>query len=217
MTTRCELELGIADALRQSDYAAARATCREAARLARELGDPERLARAALLYPIEASELSLTGGFDAELAALLEEAGRGLGASPVLDAQVRARLAPARPDRLAWSRDTVERARQLGDPETLAMALTALHWALGGPEHAPERLAIARELVETGVRERRPLVLISGIHAEIPALLELGERTDADFAIDRLEALAAELAAAAPAHPRRGDARAPGAARRRPR
>jgi len=125
---------------------------------------------------------------------LLEEAAAGLPESPVLDAQVRARLAPARRDRLAWARDTERRARAIGDPETLAIALTALSWSLAGPEHAPERLAIARELIETGARERRPLVLLSGIHAEIPALLEQGERTEADFAIDRLEALAAELA-----------------------
>jgi hypothetical protein len=192
---RCELLLRIASALRQSAHNEARQACREAARLARDRSDGERLARAALLYPVEASELSLTGGFDPELAALLAEALAQLGGGhPLLRVQLRARLAPARADRLAWSQATVRDARELADADTLATSLTALLWSLPGPESAPERLSIARELIELGEREQRPLILLSGLHAEVPALLELGERTEADLAVDRLDAQAAQLA-----------------------
>src|SRR4030095_6052681 len=90
----------------------------------------------------------------------------------------------AAPRRAALSQEAVDIARRTGDSLALALALSARHVALWGPENADERLATARDIlhlaeeigdVETALRGRIWL---------LTDLLELGDLRAADCAFE---------------------------------
>jgi hypothetical protein len=146
-----------------SDVAAARAAYQHAGELARRIGWPEALARAAL-----GLGLVVTGGVvDPDEVGLLEEALVALGgADSPLRARVLARLAkalvftPQTQRRLQLSEEAVALARRLGDPATLAAVLYDHHQAIWGAEQAEmadERLAVATEVVSLAERTAREL------------------------------------------------------------
>src|SRR5439155_11301577 len=111
----------------------------QAAEVARTLGAPEQLARAALGFGGRFGGFG-HGRFDQRLVDLLEEALAALGeADSGLRAVVMARLAealtfsPARERRVALRRQAVEVARRDGDPARLAYVLPSVHGAVWGP------------------------------------------------------------------------------------
>lgn len=121
-----------------------------AAAAAREAGDAERLARAALAYA--GPGWGVTGVSDPGAVALLEEAAAELGVDDeLLRARVLSRLAvelywsPLRDRRRALAREAVELCRVHGDEGALAVALTAEHWCAWGPDTLDERLALITE------------------------------------------------------------------------
>ncbi|HEY2590578.1 MAG TPA: hypothetical protein VGI35_03215, partial [Steroidobacteraceae bacterium] len=140
---RCDLLLGLGEAHhRAGAHRRADAAYRQAASLARELGSPERLARAALGY---GGPRGSFGVIDQELVSLLEEALATLGrCEDGVRARLLARLAMelyfggAAERRAALVDEAVAIARRLGDPATIAYALNARYAALWGPENAGE-------------------------------------------------------------------------------
>ncbi|MDP8929259.1 MAG: tetratricopeptide repeat protein, partial [Actinomycetota bacterium] len=155
MRFRLATLLALGEARRASgDIPEAKATFEQAAGLARDRGDIESLARAALGYG-QASDI---WGVDETLRGLLEEALARLGEQPgTLRARVMARLAQA----LYYDLDThrrrqlidaaVQEARQLDDDAALAEVLSSRH-TLGGPDDLDQRLEDATLAVEIAQR-----------------------------------------------------------------
>ena len=153
--------------------AAARATLLEAFERARALEDPEELARAALGFAGQWPEVALV---DEQVLGALTEA---LEALPSGDHPLRARLHAriaietiftADPtEALGHAQEGSEMARRLGEPATLAYALTARAHSASAPEgHArtraigEEAVAVAAEAGEHEVEQRvRALLLVS--------------------------------------------------------
>jgi DNA-binding CsgD family transcriptional regulator len=188
---RCELLLALGEArMAASDVAAARAAYQQAGELARRIGLPEVLARAALGLGLEFT----SGIVDPVEVGLLEDALVALGgAESPLRARVLARLAkallftPQAERRLALSTEAVELARRLGEPATLAAVLYDHHLAIWGSEQAEvaaERLAVATEVVDLaeGIGDRAMALRGRGLRR--PDLLGLGDLAgfDADLA-----------------------------------
>jgi DNA-binding SARP family transcriptional activator len=160
--SRCELLLALGDALAMAgNTPEAKDTFLAAADLARTSRLPEHLTRAALGYGGRFQWLR--AGNDRRLVPLLEEALAALGEESALKVRLLARLAGALRDqpslepRSSLSRQAVEIARRLGDPDTLGYALVNLAMATWGPE-TEELAAIADEVSrlaeETGDAER---------------------------------------------------------------
>jgi tetratricopeptide (TPR) repeat protein len=159
---RCELllQLGAAQS-RAGNYQEAKESCLQAAEIARRLGAPEQLARAALGY----GERQVEGGLvNRQLVALLQEAADGLGPEDsALRARLLARLAleftfSAEADAMeSLSREAAAMARRLAEPAALRTALNARWMAVWGPDGLDERTALAAEMLrlawETGDSE----------------------------------------------------------------
>jgi tetratricopeptide (TPR) repeat protein len=178
---RCELLLALGDAqARSGDDAGAKATFARASDLARSAGLPDMLARAAAGYGgrfLWMHELT-----DERLVPLLEE---GLSAVGEGDSALRVRLlsrlaaalrhGPSRERRERLMEEAIAMARRIGDPVTIASALTAAESALHAPHTARQRLANAGEIVAlataAGDRER----LFDGHEHAFWASWELGD------------------------------------------
>jgi len=188
---RGELLLALAEAQRGTgERDRAKAACLRAADLARQFGAPELLARAALGYGRSGLLAIEVGTFDEPLVRLLEEALEVLGEQDsALRATVLANLAMtlywsmSRERRRSLSGQAVDMARRVDDPATLAAALVSMHWALWGPESAPEQLAIAREIVQLSERVGDVELGLQGRAWRISTLLELGDVTAANAEI----------------------------------
>ena len=178
---RCELLLGLGDAQgRAGDAAAAKSTFLRAADVARSAGLPEMLARAAAGYG--GRFLWMHALTDERLVPLLEE---GLAAVGERDSALRVRLlsrlaaalrhGPSRERRERLMEEAIQMARRIGDPVTIASALTAAESALHAPHTVHQRLANAGEIVklatDAGDRER----LFDGHEHAFWASWELGD------------------------------------------
>ena len=195
---RCELLIASGDAwMKAGQTAQARDALVRAAALARALGDPARLARAALALAAPYAE----AGFGDELRPkLLEEA---LGALPeedsALRASVLARLAPelfwlhdfARADEVSAA--AVEMSRRVGDVGVLVEALDCRHYALMRPETLAQRLPLADELVSLADTTGSLRLQLRGRLWRIHDHLELGELAAVDSEIDRHARMAAAV------------------------
>ncbi len=163
---------------------------------AERAGDASRLARAALGLGGHYAE---AGVVDEQLIALLEQALDALDDEPALRARLLARLADAlmfagQPDRvIELSGAAVEQARDAGDIEALAAALSARHGALLHAQHLPERLELSEQMValarRAGQRELEGLAQ----HRHIYDLVEKGELDRARAEHAGFAALADEL------------------------
>ena len=178
---RAEVLLALADAQgRAGDGAGAKSTFLQAAELSRSADQPDLFARAAVAYG---------GRFvwhravsDDQLVPLLEDALAALGeADSALRVQLLSRLAaalrgePSRKRRERIFEQAIQCARRIGDPATLAYALSAAEAALHGPDNAQGRLAEGAEIVslatETGDQER----LFDGHEHSFWAAWQLGD------------------------------------------
>ena len=188
LTTR--LALGAAE-LRAGDPAA-RATFKAAAELAREQGDADALAEAALGHSGRHAE---AGVDDPEARALLEQALERQAGDSLLGVRLRARLVDqfGQPQREQLSAEALEMAHRLRDPRARLVALESRHAALLHVDHLDERLRLSQELLElakeVGERELEAL----GQHWRIYDLLEAGRVEDARTAHRALSRRAAEL------------------------
>ncbi|MGH2588642.1 MAG: ATP-binding protein [Dehalococcoidia bacterium] len=177
---RCEALLMLGDAReRAGDAAAAKATFRRAADLARRLGLPEHLAQAALGV---AGPRSTAGLVERPVVALLEEALSVLDeADGALRVRLLSRLAvelyyAGAPDQVeAHSGAAVAMARRLEDPTVLAYALHARHVALWGPDAMDERRALADEIIAIGEQLGDDDLTLRGRGLRVIDLFERGE------------------------------------------
>ena len=205
---RCDALIALAEAhTRAGESAQADVTSERAASLARALGDPERLATAALRSgPL--SELGV-GGPNEQQQQLLEEARAKLPEEDShLRAMVTARLglvgvyttgvpAPGLRERsLDLNTEAVAMARRLADRSALGYALHARLHELWGIEPAPERLATANELGEIAADVGDEFLALQGYMWRIRELLAQG---DLDAVNDEIGRYATR--AAGPIHP----------------
>ena len=197
---RCDLllALGIAQS-RAGDSRAARETFLRAAGLARKLGSPERLAKAALGYGAGMGGFEF-GRVDEGLVALLTEAREGLGEDDDrLLARVLGRLATElyysdrTEERVALGEEAVAMARRVGDRAALASTLSARFLTLWGPENSVQRLQIASDVVALGEDVRDRELVLRGHVWRIVSLMELGDWVGAGIELAVHARLAEEL------------------------
>lgn len=197
--SRCALLLALGDAQgRRGDDPGAKATFLAAADLARSAGLSELLARATAGYG--GRFLWAHGLTDERLVPLLEE---GLVAVGAGDSALRVRLlsrlaaalrhGPTRARREVLMGEAIEMARRIGDPVTIASALTAAESALHAPHSARQRLQNAGEIVELAVqagdRERE----FDGHEHAFWASWELGDPDRRARELSEMTRVAAEL------------------------
>lgn len=191
---RCELLLSLGEACNGTDINRATRVFQEAAELAARLGEPEMLARAALGLRVEIGKL-----LDHAHVRLLEQALAALGERDHPQrARLLAHLAIAHPTHSreraeALSQQAVAIAERVGDKSALLTALKARWWALAGPRHVDQRLAVASEILrlaqETGDKDGAA----EAHRYRIAALLELNAIQAVDFEIEAYAQVAQEL------------------------
>jgi hypothetical protein len=196
---RAGLLVALAEAQARAGDRVHRQTIRDAAELARALGDCDRLADAALVRSRIDFGIVEVEGVDDERVALLEEA---LASAPERDTTTRARLLATLAGDLGprdatraegLSADAVAMARRLGDPAVLAYALHARFYGLEDPETRGERRAVLAEQADLARRLGDPLHLFwANINAFTVALEEINPEAIADHLAES-ERLAAEL------------------------
>jgi len=193
---RAEVLLALGDARqRTGDVPAANRCFAEAGALARSLGDPDRLARAALGT---AGLTIAVGPVRDEVRALLEEALAAVADDSPLRPRLLARLAielyhasPAT-ERERVSDEALTAGRRVGG-RALLEALGARRVALWSPDHTEERLAIADELIAESRSQGDREAELQGVNWRVVDLLELGRGAEVQAAIDEHERLAGEL------------------------
>jgi tetratricopeptide (TPR) repeat protein len=197
---RCDLllALGVAQS-RAGDSRVARETFLRAAGLARKLGSPERLAKAALGYGAGMGGFEF-GRVDEGLVALLTEAREALGdGDDRLLARVLGRLATElyysdrTEERVALGEQAVAMARRVGDRAAIASTLSARFLTLWGPENSLQRLQIATDVVALGEDVRDRELVLRGHVWRIVSLMELGDWVGADIELAVHARLAEEL------------------------
>ena len=182
---RCDLLLALGEAQRRCGAPAHRRTLLDAAALARELGDAERLATAALANT--RSFWSATRRVDAERVATFEAA---LAALDPGDSALRACLLARLAVELVYSgdADAVRRlsdqalamARRLDDLPTLAQVLVPRYNTIrGDPGTLPERLANTAELMAVAERLADPALRCEAQGWRAVAVMEAADAEEA--------------------------------------
>jgi DNA-binding winged helix-turn-helix (wHTH) protein/tetratricopeptide (TPR) repeat protein len=158
----------------------------EAARIARELADGDRLVRAAIGF---GRWIDIPGITDEPAVHLLEEA---LAALTPDDSATRIRVLERLASHLfsagqleradALIQEATERARRLGDPATVAFTLVAQAWILRGRSTPEERLPLATEALELAKKVEDHATASLAQTDRMRAMLELGdiEASDAE-------------------------------------
>jgi class 3 adenylate cyclase len=199
---RCELLLALGESQRRAGgRRQARQTLLQAADLARQLSDGERLARAALaMEGFRGWWSSRVGTVDEGLVALLKEALRALDPA---DSELRARLLAFLAGELYWAHQrahmealsltAVEMARRLGEPTTLAYALTIRHHVLWTPDQLEEQIAVAQELASLAHTTADPEIWFAVHYFRATDLASLGDLPGAAAEIDALSRMAQRL------------------------
>jgi hypothetical protein len=197
-TERCELLIGLGQAQRQAGEAAFRETLLEASRLASELGDPDRAARAAIAN--NRGLVSVFGEIDEQRLAALERALELDGfANPARCARLislqtmELQFDPDRERRRALAEEAVALAREVGDPRTLAYVLRDHFHAFWAPDTIELRRATVGELVETSDQTDDPALRGWAAYCEATVRVESGELEEAEAAAGRLREIAEEL------------------------
>jgi hypothetical protein len=191
------LALGQAE-MRVSRLAEGRATLRRAADIARELDDPELMARAALASAPWGLATALSD--EEGLVPLLEEA---LERLPEDDGALRARLLARLAAATYWSApperrraladDAIAMARRVGDPATLTYVLSDAHLATWDPDSPDRALPWANEIYALAGRVGNMELGMAAHSWRISLLLELGELATVDYEIETFAETAKRL------------------------
>ena len=194
---RCALLLALGGAqMSAGNFADSRQAYDRAAASARALGDTDRLVGAAMGIAL----LAEAGVVDEALVELLDQALDAVGPEPSAE---RASLLSAKAQELYWvdaqglsaplTAEALEIARQVGDPQALAVALQRQSFNLIEPDAQQERLAIADEMLKLGEAcEDREMVVRSHAH-KLREYLELGDIPAVDRELSTYARLAEEL------------------------
>ena len=201
--SECALLLRLGDGhWRAGEVARARDRFLEAADLARGLGEPELLARAAIGFAggLFRDWHTTNAAVSQRLVELLEEA---LGVVGPEDSPLRVRLlgqlaaamynATSEGRRDALSGEAVEIARRLDDPDVLAHALCSRCLALWSPQHLPERSELAAAVLALGERLDSWELRLFGHHHLFVARLEHGQMAEAVAQLEAFERIAETL------------------------
>jgi class 3 adenylate cyclase len=174
-----------------------RAVAQQATALARELGDAQRLAQAALRYGLETVSDVVT--LDVVRIDALNEALEALGEEDLaLRVRLLARLAVAYamldiPRSTHYASEAVEAARRSGDPSCLAYALNAQYLTRGAPEFLEERIAISDELAAAAEAAELPQLVGNAHWDAIFNLLEKGDAAAARRHFEAFDRVAREI------------------------
>ena len=195
--TRCELLIGLGEAQRQSGDPAYRETLLEAAQLALELHDLDRLARACVANSrvIQSS----SGEVDAERVAVLERAVELLPEEHPRRAQVMSILAVELTfggdyrRRRALAEEALSLARRSGDDGALAYVLLNYCYVTWVPETLAERLRLSGELAALAERLGDPGARFWAAQRRALVALEAGEVQEARRQLGKVEAIAATV------------------------
>jgi class 3 adenylate cyclase/tetratricopeptide (TPR) repeat protein len=194
---RCELLIGLGEAQRQTGSVEHRQTLLDAAALARELGDGDRLCRAVLANNRGWS--SQVGVVDSERVKALEAAAESLPSRDARRAQVLALLAsellysgdPGRCRRLAA--EAVDIARSAGDARAFANTLHNACWGIWVPDMTQERRRLTDELVAIADRLNDPVLSFSAAAREWELATEMGDRSKARAAVTTMRLVTAAI------------------------
>jgi DNA-binding SARP family transcriptional activator len=200
LRARCDALMALAEAQhRAGDPAQGDANFERAAAIARDLGDAERLAAAALRAG-SVSALGVVAADEGQIR-LLEEARSTLpDADSHLRAMVSARLglvivhsagvaaSGLRQRSLDLTSEAIAMARRLDDRSALGYALNARMHALWGMEPAAERLATGTELGEIAADAGDELLALYGHMWRIRELLARGDVAAVNDEVDRFAA-----------------------------
>ncbi|HEU5001524.1 MAG TPA: AAA family ATPase [Actinomycetota bacterium] len=176
--------------LAAGDTTASRAAYAELAARARDRGDTQVLAEAALGMGSGPAGFDVTMLDDIQIAAV-EEALRALGPDPsALRSQLLARLSLAltyvesEARRVELAEQAVAVARSVGDPRAVAGALAAHCDAVAGPDHVATRLEETAEMLvlATGLGDEQLELMARRLR--VAALLEVGDLAAAGEQID---------------------------------
>lgn len=195
---RCELQLALGGSHATSGRRdLAMAASQAAAEIARHLGRPDLLARAALGHR---SLVEMGAPGDDAAPSLMEEALEALGDThPSLRARLLSRLVGTPPyadsmqRRDELSREALALALRETDPEALRDALIARRWACLGPDRIDERHALARDMLELAERLGDRSLAAFGHGVLLGAHLLRGETENADRALAAFTRVAEEL------------------------
>ncbi|MFL5781921.1 MAG: AAA family ATPase [Thermoleophilaceae bacterium] len=180
---RAELLIRLGEAERRAGHQDFRAHLLEAGRLARDLGDADRLARAALAN--NRGMHSRTGRIDEERIELLEAAveARGRRTDPktaLLLATTSSELWSGDHDRRhGLSDEALDVARRAGDDRVLAEVIYRRAFALAEPGTLQERLALTAELVALADSLGDPLLRLLASVERSRAAIESGDLQEA--------------------------------------
>jgi class 3 adenylate cyclase/tetratricopeptide (TPR) repeat protein len=198
-TRRIDLLLALGEAQRLAGQPDARKTLLEAAHLARQRQDAERLARAALANR-RGALFSTMGALDSERVAVLEAAIEALG---TVDSPTRARLLATLAGELIWAGDRRRRlaladealalARRLGDTTALADVLANRNFAISEPDTLDERLSLTAELLVLAERLSDPVTRAHALWVRQSVTMEVGDFIEADRCLDEFEHVVDEL------------------------
>ena len=186
------------DALARVDMPAASEELFQAAALAREHGDRDLFARAAMLIASRPE----SGRVDAPKVDVLRQALSMLDDNDRQDeryALLQSLLAKALlydtelHERAGLARAALARARELRAPAQIAEVLTRCHEALPDPQHVEERLGIATELMNLATGTGDTISLLNAYAAQVETCMERGDMDGADAAIDNVDLLAARV------------------------
>ncbi len=195
---RLDLLISLGEAQRRAGDPAHRDTLIAACRLARDRGDAQALATAALSN--HRGMFAVIGAVDEDRAAMLEAALEAQGpAETALRARLLANLAVEvvygkdRSRRHALSAEALAMAKRSGDQRALAHVLLARIVAIWGPDTVDERLFATEELLAVAGRLNDPVLVCSGCWHRFIAATEAGEEAEANRCLERSEQLATEL------------------------
>jgi DNA-binding SARP family transcriptional activator/tetratricopeptide (TPR) repeat protein len=194
---RCDLLIGLGTAQRQAEDQACRETLLDAARLARQLGDTDRLVRAALLNPYPFTPIA---ALDADRIAVLEAALNAIGDVPSAD---RAELLATLAAELMWSADlsrrrelateALEIARTVAEPRTLVNVLNLCFHALYVPDNLSQRTAWAEEALQAADATSDPLLRWIALDLRTWTAFDVGDFAELDRFLEEQEAITERL------------------------
>jgi tetratricopeptide (TPR) repeat protein len=198
---RLELLVSLGEAQGPAGDPGFRGTLLEAARLARDRGDADALARAALANRRGGlSILGPVGVVDAERVETLEAA---LSTLPPGDSPNRARLLAAlgqellyagdRDRRVHLSQEATDMARRLGEPATLAHVLLERFFTISAPSTLYQRLDDSAELLSLAEALSDPSMTAQALLIHVRNNAEAGRFDEADRHLEAAERLVAEL------------------------
>ena len=194
---RCELLIGLGEAQRQVGNPEFRRTLLDAAALAQELGDADRLSRAVLAN--SRGYFSQAGAVDAERVAALEAAAELLTDRDARRAQVLALLADelhqsGDPDRcVLLASEAIDIARACEDPETLALALAHASMAISFPDRLAECERMIDELLKLAETLDDPSMSLRAAAAGLVVGLLHGDRARVESSLATARTLAASV------------------------